>query len=101
MGDGWESDLSATLYVGHNLPESITKDHILQHFKTFVPDIDVLKSTVFTNKAGKRQCKLVFTNDVAAERAISQMNGTKICGFKLHVNRWTCLLYTSPSPRDS
>ena len=88
MGDGWESDLSATLYVGHNLPESITKDHILQHFKTFVPDIDVLKSTVITNKAGKRHCKLVFTNDVAAEQAISQMNGTQIRGFKLHVNRW-------------
>ena len=88
MGEGRESDVSASLYVGHNLPESITKDHILQHFKTFVPDIDVLKSTVITNKAGKRRCKLVFTNDVAAERAISQMNGTQICGFKLHVNRW-------------
>ena len=89
MGEGRGGDVSATLYVGHNLPESITKDHILQHFKTFVTDIDVLKSTVFTNKAGKRHCKLVFTNDVAAERAISQMNGTKIRGFKLHVNRWS------------
>ena len=89
MGEGRRGDVSATLYVGHNLPESITKDHILQHFKTFVPDIDVLKSTVITNKAGKRHCKLVFTNDVAAERAISQMNGTTIRGFKLHVNRWS------------
>ena len=89
MGEGRGGDISATLYVGHNLPESITKDHILQHFKTFVPDIDVLKSTVITNKAGKRHCKLVFTNDVAAEQAISQMNGTQIRGFKLHVNRWS------------
>ena len=88
MGEGRESDVTATLYIGHNLPESITKDHILQHFKTFVPDIDVLKSTVITNKAGKRHCKLAFTNDVAAEQAISQMNGTQIRGFKLHVNRW-------------
>ena len=89
MGESRGGDISATLYVGHNLPESITKDHILQHFKTFVPDIDVLKSTVITNKAGKRHCKLVFTKDVAAERAISQMNGTQIRGFKLHVNRWS------------
>ena len=88
MGEGRGGDISATLYVGHNLPESITKDHILQHFKTFVPDIDVLKSNVITSKAGKRHCKLVFTSDVAAEQAISQMNGTRIHGFKLHVNHW-------------
>ena len=89
MGESRGGDISATLYVGHNLPVSITKDHILQHFKTFVPDIDVLKSTVITSKAGKRHCKLVFTSDVAAERAISQMNGTQIRGLKLHVNRWS------------
>ena len=89
MGDeGKGHDSSATLYVGHSLPESITKDHILQHFKDFVPHINVLGSRVFTNKAGKRHCKLVFTNDVAADQAISQMNGTAIRGFKLHVNRW-------------
>ena len=89
MGDeGRGSDSSPALYVGHNLPESITKDHILQHFKAFVPHINVLKSNLITNKAGKRHCKLVFTSDAAADKAMSEMNQTKIRGFKLRINRW-------------
>ena len=88
MDEGRGSDGSAIVYVGHNLPDSITKDHVLQHFKEFVPNIDILRSTVITNKAGKRHVKLFFTSSVAADKAISQMNGTQIRGFNLHVNRW-------------
>ena len=88
MDEGRGSDGSAIVYVGHNLPDSITKDHVLQHFKAFVPNIDILRSTVITNKAGKRHVKLFFTSSLAADKAISQMNGTQIRGFNLHVNRW-------------
>ena len=75
------------VYVGHNLPDTITLHVLLRHFEAhnFLPDTE--ESTII-DKPGKRHGKLFFHDFDAADRAIAGMNGTKIASFAIVVEHW-------------
>ena len=75
------------VYVGHNLPEAISRRVLLRHFQeqNFWPDTE--QSTII-DTPGKRHGKMFFCDSDTADYAIAVVNGTKIGSFTVVVEQW-------------
>ena len=75
------------VYVGHNLPDSITLHPLLKHFEkhNFWPNKEL--STII-DTPGKRHGKLFFNDSATAECAVAILNGTKVGSFTIVVAHW-------------
>ena len=79
------------VYVGSNLPPSITENDIKNHFKMFGPHIQrVLVITDPKTKKSKGFAKVTFNSLQAAERAVEKLNKSQLpqCKQRLTVNLW-------------
>ena len=87
------------VYVGHNLPDTISLRVLLRHFEehNFWPDME--RSTV-VDTFGKRHGKLFFSDSDAADCAIAAVNGTKIGSFAIVVEHWESRV-KQPLPSNS
>ena len=75
------------VYVGHNLPDSITRRSLLQHFEEHNIWPDRVASTII-NTPGKRHGKLFFDDSASAECAVAVLNGSKVGSFTIVVEHW-------------
>ena len=89
------------VYVGSNLPPSITENDIKKHFKMFGQHIQrVLVITDPKTKKSKGFAKVTFNSLQAAQRAVEKLNKSQLpqCKQRLTVNLWKTKKETDEMP---
>ena len=102
-----EPAVATDVYVGNNLPPSVTENDIKMHFKKFEPHIQrVLLIKDPKTKKSKGFAKVTFTSLQFAQRAVEKLNKSLLpqCKQRLTVNIWGAKKETDeipPSPTKS
>ena len=92
---------AADVYVGNNLPASVTENDIEMHFKMFGPHIKrVLLIKDPKTKQSKGFAKITFTSLQAAQMAIEKLHKSQLpqCKQRIVVNLWKSKKETDEMP---
>ena len=92
---------AADVYVGNNLPASVTENDIKTHFKAFGPHIQrVLLIKDPKTKKSKGFAKITFTSLQAAQKAVAKLHNSQLpqCKQRLVVNLWKSKKETDETP---
>ena len=78
------------VYVGNNLPPSVTENDIRKHFKKFEPHIQKLVLITVKDPKTKRYAKVTFISLQAAQMAVEKLHNTQLpqSKYRLVVNIW-------------
>ena len=68
-------------------------DSLLMNQSILLKSLDMSKNNFYTSSRGVDECNIVVSNNIS--KLVEEKLSTEFCTSK------TCLLYTSPSPRDS
>ena len=96
--------VTTDVYVGSNLPPSITENDIRMHFKIFEPHIQrVLVITDPKTEKSRGFAKVTFNSLQAAQRAVEKLNKSQLpqCKQRLTVNLWKAKKGTDEMPASS
>ena len=89
------------VYVGNNLPASVTENDVKTHFKMFGPHIQrVLLIKDPKTKKSKGFAKVTFTSLQAAQKAVAKLHNSQLpqCKQRLVVNLWKSKRETDEMP---
>ena len=84
---------TADVYVGNNLPPSVTENDIRKHFKMFEPHIQKLVLITVKDpktKRSRRFAKVTFVSLQAAQMAVEKLHNTQLpqSKYRLVINVW-------------